>query len=191
MAIIATPSRRQLTMAILLAVAVAGAVIRSYAPNPSTLRDVGTLLLVMWLPAVGNLVGYLIRKIPRRAPRAVAGFAADAAFTPHLQVQLHALDVPAHTLASLEAHARQCALVVGQQGFTARAELPILQTLQGAQEDAAHPAEVAVAVELLRPAVAVSHLAAGTQFHLLLHTTAVATGTVREVYFQAEMAGGG
>ncbi|MES2939133.1 MAG: hypothetical protein V4864_15715 [Pseudomonadota bacterium] len=171
MAIIATPSRRQLVMAILLAVAASGAVIRIYAPNPSTLRDVGTLLLVMWLPAVGNLIGYLIRKIPRRAPRVAPGFAADAAFTPHLQVQLQPIDLPAHTLAALDPHTRQCALVIGQQGFTARMEQPVLQMLSGAP----------VPLELLRPGIALQHLVPGTQFHLLLNTTAIAKGTVAEV----------
>ena len=169
MAIIATPSRRQLTMAVLLAVAAAGAVVRAYAPNPSTLRDVGTLLLVLWLPAVGNLVGYLIRKLPRRAPRGMPGFAVDAVFAPQLHVRLQAVDLPTQTMAMFDPHTRQCALLVGPQGFTARMEQPVLHMLS---------CGTPVPLELLRPAVALPHLAPGTPFHLLLDTTAVATGTV-------------
>jgi len=46
-------------MAVMLVLAAAGGVIREMAPNPSVLRDIGTLMLVLWLPAVGNLVCYL------------------------------------------------------------------------------------------------------------------------------------
>jgi hypothetical protein len=171
MAIIATPSRRRIAMAVLLAVATAGALIRHYAPNPSTLRDIGTLLLVMWLPAVGNLIAYLVRKIPRRPARA-SGFAAGTPFTPHLRVRLQAVDVPAAVLAAIGAQERQCALIVGQQGFTARLEQPVLQALA----PAASPA--GVALELLRPSVALPQLQAGTVFNLVVHSTAVATGSV-------------
>lgn len=171
MAIIATPSRRRLAMAILLAVAAGGALIRLYAPNPSTLRDVGTLLLVMWLPAVGNLVGYLIRKLPRRAPRAAPGFAADAAFVPQLHVRLQAIDLPTPARAALDARTPHCTLLVGQQGFTARMAQPVVQALAGTQQDV-------VALEFLRPALALRRLPPGTAFHLLLQGTAVATGTV-------------
>ena len=60
----ATSPRRQLAMCVLLGLALVGAGIRHWADNPSTLRDVGTLMLVLWLPAVGNLVGFVIREFP-------------------------------------------------------------------------------------------------------------------------------
>lgn len=58
-----TSSRRQIVMVVLLVLAVIGAAIRYWAPNPSAARDVGTLLLVLWLPAVGNLVAFAIGKM--------------------------------------------------------------------------------------------------------------------------------
>ena len=61
-----TSSRRQIVMVTLLVLAIVGGAVRYWAPNPSTARDIGTLLLVMWLPAVGNLVSFVIREWHRR-----------------------------------------------------------------------------------------------------------------------------
>jgi hypothetical protein len=55
--------RRQIVMIVLLALSVVGGAIRHWADNPSVARDVGTLLMVLWLPAVGNLVAFLIAKV--------------------------------------------------------------------------------------------------------------------------------
>ena len=52
---VSTYSRRA-AMAALLALAVLGGVIRYSAPNPSTLRDIGTLLLVLWVQLVVGLI---------------------------------------------------------------------------------------------------------------------------------------
>jgi hypothetical protein len=169
MAIIATPARRRMVMIALLLLAAAGAVIRQTAPNPSTLRDVGTLLLVLWLPAVGNLVAWLIRKFPRRAPPAAVptDFAADAPFTPHLQVQLErAGEAPLS-----DAQDTRCAILLGKQGFRARMEQPVAQALGQAGPQV-------VWLEFLRPAVAKPLLPAGTEFHLLVGNTGVAKGRV-------------
>jgi hypothetical protein len=165
MAYTVTSSGRRLVMAALLALAIAGGVIRYFAPNPSTLHDVGTLLLVLWLPAVGNLISFLVRRIPLKAPR-IVDFPAGAAFTPHLQVRLE----PAGTAALAPAE-RRCTLLVGSHGFTARLAQPLLETLRV-------PGPQAAALELLHPAVALPHLAPGTDFHLLVGTTGVAKGCV-------------
>ena len=61
-----TSSRRQIVMATLLGLAIVGGAMRYWAPNPSTARDIGTLLLVMWLPAVGNLISFVVREWHRR-----------------------------------------------------------------------------------------------------------------------------
>jgi hypothetical protein len=164
----ATPARRRLVMIVLLLMAASGGVIRHFAANPSTLRDIGTLLLVLWLPAVGNLVAYLIRKIPRRPPP-VTTFAA--AFAPQLQVRLQAVDVDAQARAALDSGQRLCTLVVGRRGFTARGEQPVARMLATA------PAE-AQELELLHPGAALGELQPGTGFHLLVGRTAVATGSV-------------
>jgi hypothetical protein len=61
-----TSTRRQIVMATLLGLAIVGGAVRYWATNPSTARDIGTLLLVMWLPAVGNLISFVIREWHRR-----------------------------------------------------------------------------------------------------------------------------
>ncbi|GAB3646570.1 hypothetical protein [Ramlibacter alkalitolerans] len=168
MALIATPARRRMVMIVLLLLAVLGGFIRKFAAPASTLHDVGTLLLVLWLPAVGNLIAYLIRRIPRRPqpapelPRAV--FPAGSAFTPHLQARLEAIG-------ALPAQHADCLLLVAGQAFTARLSAPMAQALAAPQPQP---------IELLRPAAALPRLAPGTAFHLLVGTTAVATGRVED-----------
>jgi len=152
-------------MAALLLLAVLGGVIRKLAPEPSTLHDIGTLLLVLWLPAVGNLIAYLVRRMPRKpSPVALpqAGFPPEGAFTPHLHARLE-------PVSPTTAQASDCLLLVGGQAFTARLALPVADALTGAQPQA---------IELLRPAAALPRLAPGTAFHLLVGTTAVARGCV-------------
>ncbi len=173
MPIIATPSRRRTAMAVMLALAMTGLVIRYFAPNPSTLRDFGTLLMVMWLPAVGNFAAYLIGKIPRPPPRIVE-FTRGAAFVPHLQVRLEATPLPPGKLASFHASDDRCTVVLGKHGFLGRLDEPVVQALSG-------PGETMAKLELLHPHVALSQLPAGTQFHLLFEGKPVAKGRVEQV----------
>ena len=170
MALTATPSRRRLAMIVLLLLAVAGGFIRANAPDPSTLRDIGTLMLVLWLPAVGNLIAYLIKKIPRSVPPATS-FPVGSTFVPQLDVRLQATEMPKDLLAALAPDERQCTVLVGRSGFTARVGKPLGQLL-------ATSGSQALALELLHPAVALPRLKPGTDFHLLAGTTAVAKGTV-------------
>lgn len=169
MAIIATPARRRIVMGVLLGLAVAGAVMRVTAPDPSVLRDVGTLLLVLWLPAVGNLVAWLVRKLPRKAPRG-ADFAAGSVFTEHLQAEVEVYPLPAD-LARFDARDPRCMVILPGQGFTARLPAPAVQVL-------AVPGTRALSLEFLRPAAALEQLAPGTSFHLLLGGTAAGKGRV-------------
>jgi len=159
----ATPARRRQVMIVLLVLATCGAVIRHFAANPSTLRDVGTLMLVLWLPAVGNLIAYLIRQFPRDSRPVPVGFPAGGAFTPHLQVLLQPLQQQTPGAPSPE-----CILVVGRRGFTARTRDPLVAI--GLSDR--------VAIELLQPRLALRELKPGTEFHLLVAGAAVATGTV-------------
>ena len=170
MAIIATPARRRLAMATLLLLAVAGGVIRHYAANPSTLRDIGTLMLVLWLPAVGNLIAWLVRRIPRRAAEA-NDFADGAEFTPHLEVRLQALDLSREFLDAIGPEERRCIVLVGTQAFRARLAVPL-------QEVIATPGERVLQLELLRPALGLAALPRGSEIHLLAGNTAVAKGQV-------------
>jgi hypothetical protein len=145
-------------------------VIRHFAPDPSTLRDVGTLMLVLWLPAVGNLIGYLIRKMQRRAAQA-NDFPQGAAFTPHLEVRLQALDVAEDLLAAIAPGERRCIVLVGTQAFRARLAVPLAQVIGATGEQT-------VGLELLRPAMGLAQLAVDSEFHLLAGNTAVASGQV-------------
>ena len=169
-ALIATPFRRRLAMAVMLALAVSGGFIRHYAKAPSTLHDIGSLLLVMWLPAVGNLIGYLMRKLPRSAPPPTE-FPVGSTFQPQLQVRIEPVPLPDGWLASLDAADENAVLLVGRHGFTARAARPLVQWL------AQHESQD-LPIELLRPDPALRELKPGTDFHLLVGTTAVATGRV-------------
>jgi len=171
MAIIATPARRRVVMATLLGLAVAGAVLRAAAPNPSVLRDVGTLLLVLWLPAVGNLIAWLIGRIPRKPPPRTADFAPGSGFTEHLQAEVEVFALPADVLAAFDALDPRCILIVERQGFTARLPAPAVEVLGS-------PGTRTLPFELLRPQAALGQLAPGTPFHVLLGSTAVAKGRV-------------
>jgi hypothetical protein len=170
MAFTVTSSRRRLAMAVLLLLAASGGVIRKFAPDPSVLRDIGTLLLVLWLPAVGNLIAFLVARIPRKAPPRT-DFEAGAAFAPQLQLQLEAAAVAPELLKTLDPAERRCTLLVGRHGFTARLAQPVIATLAAAESRIQ-------AVELLHPAVALPKLPSGTEFHLLLATTGIAKGRV-------------
>ena len=155
-------------MAVLLSLAVVGGVIRHFAGNPSLLRDIGTLMLVLWLPAVGNLVAFVIRRIPRRASRPT-GFAAGSVFSPHLRAELTPL---VHEAAlALPCGERRCMLLLGQVGFSARVGSPLSQWL-------AAGALQTMDLELLRPSLALPQLAAGTAFDLVVGSSVVGRGRV-------------
>jgi hypothetical protein len=174
MPIVATPARRRNVMIALLTLAIAGAVIRKFAANPSVLHDVGTLLLVMWLPAVGNLIGYLIRKWPRKRSQ-VRDFPPGSAFTADLRVQASVLDLAPELLAGLDPQDHHCTVLAGQQGFTARLPIPVTQAL-------ARTGEQTFSLQLLRPEVALRELVPGTDIHLLVGTTAAASGRVLQAH---------
>ncbi|MCA0214494.1 MAG: hypothetical protein LCH79_15120 [Proteobacteria bacterium] len=160
---------RRVAMAVLLGLAVLGGVIRYTAPNPSTLRDVGTLLLVLWVPAIGQLIGFLARKIPYSAPPPNE-FAPASPFTPHLQADVTPLPLPGG-LPPLAPGEQRCTVIVGRRGFTARLAQPVTQWWAAGGTQRA-------AIELLRPELARPHLAPGTGFHILAGTTAIARGEV-------------
>ena len=164
----ATSSRRQLIVAVLLALAIVGAGMRYWADDPSLARDIGTLLLVLWLPAVGNIVGFAIGRWraahPPRSPF------DGATFQGHLLVEL----ARAGPAAARGMDAALCTLVVGSEGFTARLAQPLASWLAG-------PQPAALQVQLLRPALALPRLPVGAVFSVLAGTRAVGTGRVLEV----------
>jgi hypothetical protein len=162
-------SRRQLVMAVLLGLALLGGAMRHWAPDPSLQRDIGTLLLVLWLPAVGNLVAFIIARLPRR-PRAANGFAAARPFKPHVTAEISPLP-RADVAIALAPFGQQCTLIVGNQGFTARLAQPLVQWFDAGTAGA-------VDLELLHPEPALRELRPGAAFYLAAGTTAIGQGRV-------------
>jgi hypothetical protein len=170
----ATSSRRQLIVFVLLGLALAGAALRQWSANPSLARDIGTLLLVLWLPVIGNVVAFVITRLQRaRRADAAAAFAPDEAFAAHLLVQVTAAGPGASARSAPSPHQRNCTLVVGHEGFTARAATPLAQWLGCAQPRT-------VALQLLRPALALRRLPAGTGVRVMVEGSVVGSGRVLE-----------
>ena len=164
----ATSSRRRIIVFVLLILALAGAALRQWADNPSITRDIGTLLLVLWLPIIGNVVAYVIVRVQgARRARATPAFAPDTVFVPHLRVEVQ----PLAAGPALSDQERNCTLVVGQEGFTARSPVPLAQWL-------AAGAARSVSLQLLRPQLALSRLPAGASISILAGPSVAASGRV-------------
>lgn len=164
-----TSTGRRRAMAFLLVLAVAGAVIRALADNPSTWRDIGTLMLVLWVPAVGQLLGWLRARLPASTPPPT-GFAQGQPFTAQLTAEITPLP-PEGLLQALQADTELFTVLLGRQGFTARSATPLRQWL-------AAPGAQTLALEFLTPGLALQRLAPQTPFHVLVGTVAVAQGVV-------------
>jgi len=165
--------RRKLIVVILLCVAVTGALMRHYAERGSTTRDIGTLLMVLWVPIIGNVIAWLIGKRPRRAPPAEpATFDAASAFTPHLRVELTLRPpaLPSHDV-PLSAGEYRCALVVDNEGFSARWFVP-----QGAVLERGKPH--ALEVEFLTPDIARPRFPRDAVFRVMVGDSFIADGRV-------------
>jgi hypothetical protein len=50
--------------------------LRQLSEPGSTARDVGTLLMLLWLPIIGNVIAWLIAKVRRPVSAEPAGFEA-------------------------------------------------------------------------------------------------------------------
>lgn len=155
-------------MAVLLCLAASGAAIRHWADNPSLARDIGTLMLVLWLPAVGNLVAFAVRKIVPLLRRS-RGFTETSPFKAQLRAEI-AADGPTES-AALVAGQRNCTVVIGNEGFSARAAHPLFERL-------GQTAPAIVDLEFLRPALALPRLPPGTAFRVMVGTALVASGRV-------------
>ena len=169
-------SRRRLIVLILLGLAVAGAIVRHYAERGTTTRDIGTLLMVLWVPIIGNVIAWLIGKLPRRAaPAEPAGFDAARAFTPHFlaELRLRPPALPSHDVPLAPGEYR-CALVVDNEGFSARWFVP-----QG--EALARGKPHALDIELLSPQTAGARFPAGAAFRVLVGDSFIADGRVLEL----------
>ena len=166
-------SRRETITAILLLFAVGGGLLRWLAPQPSLARDMGSLLLVLWLPIIGNIIAWLVARAhkPKNAP---PGFAPDSPFTPsaHITLTLLAAEVPSQSR-PIRAGLFNCMVVVGHEAFSARLQVP---PHAEPVPEVAQPLEV----EFLRPEVALPKLKPGTDFTLLSGRTLLGRGQVQQ-----------
>lgn len=168
--------RRKLIVAVLLCVAVGGAVVRHYAAPGTTTRDIATLLMVLWVPIIGNVIAWLIGKRPRRAPKPVTdappSFDTLGAFTPHALVELtfRKPAIPSQDVPVAPGEYR-CALVLDKEGFSARWVVPPGDALE-------RGLPASLAIEFLSPALARPRFPEGTAFRVLIGDSFIADGRV-------------
>jgi hypothetical protein len=169
-----TSSRRQIITVVLLLLALGGGLVRWLAPQPSLARDMGSLLLVLWLPIIGNIIAWLVARV-HHAKAAPPWFAPGSPFVPSAQIELTLLaaDVPANSC-PIRAGLFPCMVAVGHEAFSARLSVP---------PHAEPVPEVAqwLDVEFFRPDLALAKLAPGTHFTLLSGRTLLGQGRVLAV----------
>lgn len=165
-------SRRYVIAVTLLAVAVAGALLRAFAVPESSLYYLGTLLMVMWIPIVGNIISFISRKFRRSAP-ARRAFPAALPFVPHASVQLNLS--PSQGSAALtrdEDGTLHFIFLVGTEGFSVRG---LLMEGQGEKTLIAQ-------VQFLFPAVVPTKFPVGTRFQVVHAGSGLCSGQVCAAY---------
>lgn len=165
----ATAARRKLIVVVLLLLALAGGAIRALADNPSTLRDVGTLMLVLWVPVIGNVIAHLVRQV--RIARGHS-FPRGQRFAGELLVEMQPLVQVSSFAAPMTGS--DCALVVGTEGFTVRLPRPVGDWL-------AAGVAVQMQVQFLKPELALPQFAADTAFRIIARQHLVGQGRVIRV----------
>jgi hypothetical protein len=168
-----TPAGRKIISVALLSLAVVGAVIRLFAPNPSLARDIGTLLLVMWVPAVGNFIGWGMRQwAARRLPKS---FESQGPFVAHLLAEATLTPIARQGPASLAESAEvRCTLLLDTEGFTARFFIA-----PGASLPAGSPQTLQL--QLLSPTVALPRFQPDTTFRVMTGNNVIGQGRVLRV----------
>lgn len=167
-------SRRQIITIVFLILAVGGGLVRWLVPEPSLVRDLGSLLLVLWLPIVGNIIGWLM--IRARTPKVLPpGFAPDAAFVPSAKIELTLFpaDVPAESR-PVRVGLFHCMVVFGSEAFSARLQVP-----PGAEPVPEVPQ--VMQLQFLRPELALPRLQLEGNFILLSGRKALGRGRLLEV----------
>lgn len=173
-------ARRRLIAIILLCFAVVGALMRQFAAPASTMRDVGTLLMLLWLPIIGSVVGWLFVKLRRPATSEPSTtFEAGSAFVPHALVELtvRPSQLPSEDTLIAEGEHR-CALVVDNQGFSARLLVPPGQAFRRGEVQT-------LQIEFLKPAAALPRFPPDAAFRMLVGESFVGDGHVLQVLGRA------
>lgn len=168
-------ARRKLIVVLLLCVAVSGAVLRHLGAPGTTLRDVGTLLMLLWIPVIGNVIAWLIGQLRRKpATDAAPAAAVDVlqTFRPQLEVELtlRPAAVPAEDLPIAEGE-HHCAFVIGNEGFSGKWRVP-----EGGSFYRGTPQRLEV--EFLAPALALPKFAPGVVFRMLVGESFIGDGRV-------------
>ena len=168
-------ARRKLIVVLLLCVAVGGAVLRHLGAPGTTLRDVGTLLMLLWIPVIGNVIAWLIGQLGRKpATDAAPAAAVDVlqTFRPQLEVELtlRPAAVPAEDLPIAEGE-HHCAFVIGNEGFSGKWRVP-----EGGSFYRGTPQRLEV--EFLAPALALPKFAPGVVFRMLVGESFIGDGRV-------------
>ena len=168
-------ARRKLIVILLLCVALGGAVLRHLGAPGTTLRDVGTLLMLLWIPVIGNVIAWLITKVRRKLPTEAAPtteFDVAQPFRPQMQVELtlRPAAVPAEDLPIAEGE-HHCAFVIGNEGFSGKWRVP-----EGGSFYRGTPQMLEV--EFLAPALALPKFAPGVFFRMLVGESFIGDGRV-------------
>jgi hypothetical protein len=169
-------ARRKLIVVILLCVAVAGAVIRHFAVPGSTTRDIGTLLMLLWIPIIGNVVAWLFGKLRRKAPaEPAAAFDEARPFQPQVLVELtlRPAQVPAEDISIAEGE-HHCAFVIGNEGFSGKWKVPTGGSFR-------RGAAQSLQVEFLAPVAALPRFQSDVAFRMLVGDSFIGDGRVLEV----------
>ena len=175
-------ARRRLIVVILLCVALGGAALRQLSAPGSTQRDVGTLLMLLWIPIIGNIIAWLVNRM--RVARALKKAAADMAAAPTappregmpfeahawVELTLRPAGVPAEDLPIAEG-LHHCALVIGNEGFSVRWQVGPGQSFRRGTLQT-------LPVEFMAPDVALPRLKPGLAFRLLVGEAFIGDGQV-------------
>ncbi|MBC7954846.1 MAG: hypothetical protein H7Y33_03105 [Cytophagales bacterium] len=165
----AISSRRFFIVVVLLVAAVAGALLRIFSAPQSTPYDLGTLLMVMWIPVVGNIISFLARKLRPTAPSPPT-FSSSMAFVPQLVVELQLHSEPGLDLPRKEQDGRiHCLFLLGTEGFSVRVALLESHTI------GTPPCAQA---QFLFPAAALPKFQIGSTFQLMQGRSGIGTGQV-------------
>ena len=161
-------SRRYLIAVALLVAAVAGALLRSFSSPQSTSYYLGTLLMVMWIPIVGNIIAFAVRKVGPTAP--AESPILSTTFVSQMVVEL---DLDAERSLQLLKRERDGKIhglfVLGTEGFSVRIS-PIEDQAASGGKDAE--------VQFLASETALPKFSAGTTFKLAQGRSFVGTGRV-------------
>jgi len=168
-------TRRKLIVIVLLWMAAGGALMRQFSAQGSMLRDIGTLLMLLWLPIVGNIIAWLVARMRRSPAPGSETFGAPDTFKPHalVEITLRAAKLPSED-APLAVGEHRCALVVGNDGFSARW---FVRPGESVRRGKTHSLQI----EFLAPALALQKLQPPAAFRMLEGGAFIGDGQIRQL----------